>query len=126
MSLEWKDVAGWLWVLLGFPLRWIWNRVQADIAGKASKEALKVVADDAKETAESLHNLRNRAVTLEAVRERKEEVDKQLEARRQDVISIYNKMEEHAKSDQEIHNELLRELRGIGSAVARIEGRLEK
>ena len=61
-----------------------------------------------------------------AMRERKEEVDALLEARRLGERDLHERINEHAQNDQAVHNAVLAEVRQIGQTVARIEGRLEK
>lgn len=99
---------------------WVLYQFQRAVFGQYAKK------DAVEELKTDFHNLRNRAVTTDALRERKEEVDRQLEARRQDVITLHAKIDDHAKTDNELHNKMLESLHAIGSAVARIEGRLER
>lgn len=63
--------AGGLWSL--------YQLVKAIFAPYAKKDALEAVGADVGELKTGLHNLRGRAVTFEAVKERKEEVDRRLD-----------------------------------------------
>lgn len=110
MNFEWKDVANYLWLAVLPLLKWIWNRQ----------------AEDLKEVKDGLHKLRGGVVSADAMRDRKVEVDGLLEARRQGERDVHERLNNHIKDDQDIHNAVLAELRQIGQTVARIEGRLEK
>lgn len=103
--------AGGVWALVQLAA-WVWNK--------------KGSSSDVEQLKDGLHKLRNTAVTSEAMRERKDEVDRQLEARRQDVIALHEKIDDHSKADQLLHNAMLDKLSAIGASVARIEGQLAK
>ena len=104
----WKTAANWLWLAILPLLKWIWDRQGKDI----------------QELKDGLHALRNRAVTSDAVKERKEEVDRSLEARRTGERDLHERLNDHIEQDRTTHNAIMDTLGQIRSSVARIEGRL--
>lgn len=99
----WKELANYLWGVLVPIGAWAWNKQD-----------------------KRLDRVEERMVSKDALQERKHEVDAQLEARRQGEIALHAKIEAHSEQDREMFNAILGELRQIGSAVARVEGRMER
>ena len=104
----WKAAANWLWVAILPLLKWIWDRQGKDI----------------QEVKDGLHSLKNRVVSLDAMKDRKEEVDRSLEARRTGERDLHERLNDHIEQDGKTHNAIMETLGQIRASVARIEGRL--
>lgn len=80
MSLEWKDVANYLWLAILPLLKWIWARQEKDIAAVAADLKARIESD----------------LSTFSTREQHNEHGKLLEARRLDVISLHDKIDDRA------------------------------
>lgn len=100
---QWQDIAKWLWGVLVPVGAWAWNKQD-----------------------KRLDKIEENMVSRAALAERKADVDHTLEARRQDVIALHEKIDTHIKEDGLIHNAMLEKLAQIGSDVAFIKGKMDR
>lgn len=53
----WKDISGWLWAVLGIPLKMLWSKADNAASKTELKEAIKASEDASHEFRETLRSL---------------------------------------------------------------------
>jgi hypothetical protein len=110
--------AGGLWAFIQI-CAFIWSKKAGAGEVAALTTAVEGLRDD-------LHRYKNSAVHVSTFNERTLMVNQLLEDRRRGERELHERLNEHIEADTRMHSDVLEKLGEIGSAVARIEGRLDK